>query len=58
MKLLQTEGHHLSWQTTMIVFEVLTKELIYLEYFNDEGFLPDSSQQMVWHNEQVIDPNL
>ena len=58
MNLLQTEDHHLPWQTTMIVFEVLTKELIYLEYFNDEGFLLDSSQLMVWHNEQVIDPNL
>ena len=58
MNLLQTEDHHLPWQTTMIVFEVLTKELIYLEYFNDEGFLPGSSQLMVWHNEQVIDPNL
>ena len=58
MNLLQTGDHHLSWQTTMIVFEVLTKKLNYLEYFNDEGFLPDSSQVMVCHNEQVIDPNL
>ena len=30
----------------------------YIEYCNDEGVSPDSNQLMIWHNEQVINPNL
>ena len=48
--------HHLYWKIAMIVFEAFAKELIHV-YMNDESNLPDSSQLMIWRNEQVVNPN-